>query len=98
MGVQIFSFALPAGRDCDAIFDDIARRLPSFHVYVRHPNEIAMQRIPGDSDADGFDEYRFVCMPGANRIYGMIANLDSEMEVHPEVVRKLHEISGSNAD
>ncbi len=93
IGVQIFSFGVPAGRDCDAMFDEIANRIPSFRVHVRSPNEMALRRTPVDSDARGFDEYRFVCVPEIHRIYGMFANIDSEMQVHPDLVRKLHEVS-----
>lgn len=98
IGVQIFSFGVPADRDCDAVFDEIASRLPSFRVHERSPNEIALRRKLGDSDARGFDEYRFVCNREATRIYGMFANLDSEMVMHPELVRKLHEISSGKSE
>jgi hypothetical protein len=98
IGVRIFGFAVPEGRGCDAIFDDIARRSNSFRVHERSPNEMALRRNLGDSAADGFDEYRFVCMPDSNRVYGMFANLDSEMQMHTELVRKLPEIANEKSE
>ena len=50
------------------------------------------------SDPNGFEEYRFVCVPAAHRVYAMFADLDSEMVVHPGLVERLHQIAGRKAD
>gem|GEM_PF-3875958 len=98
VGVQIFSFSVPTDRNCDAVFDDLSQRLPAFRMHERSSNKMALRRNIGESATDGFDEYRFVCMRESNRVFAMFANLDSEMEMHPDLVRKLHEIASGNAE
>jgi hypothetical protein len=55
---------------------------------------ILRSRLPVTySDPAGFDEFRFIFHEENGRIYGMFANLDSEMEVHRPLVQRLHEVA-----
>jgi hypothetical protein len=55
---------------------------------------IVRSRLPVTySDPAGFDEFRFIFHEENGRIYGMFANLDSEMEVHRPLVQRLHEVA-----
>lgn len=98
VGVHIFSFRYPEGLDCEEVLDGVKSRLGAYRVHRRVPGEIALRRSVTYSDPNGFDEFRFVCVPAAHRVYAMFANLDSEMEVHPELVEHLHKIAGGKSD
>src|SRR4051794_26749630 len=88
----------PEGLDCEAILDGLEGHLEAYRVHQRVLGEIALRRGVTYSDPNGFDEYRFVCVPAAHRVYAMFANLDSEMVVHPGLVERLHKIAGGKPD
>jgi hypothetical protein len=71
----------------------LAEHIAQFSVYEQKPGEVALRRPVTYSDPAGFDEFRFMCRDRNSRIYGMFANLDSEMEVHRSLVEKLAEIA-----
>jgi hypothetical protein len=93
IGVHIFSFRCPEGLDCDGVLGGMEVRLRAYRVHQRVPGEIALRRSVSYSDPNGFDEFRFVCAPATHRVYAMFANLDSEMQVHQELVERLHKIA-----
>ena len=95
VGVHIFSFCYPEGLDGEEVLDSLAGRLGAYRVHQRLPGEIALRRRVTYSDPNGFDEFRFVCVPSARRVYAMFANLDSEMEVQSELVEHLHTIASA---
>ena len=92
-GVRIFSFRCPDGWDRERALRHLAEHIAQFSVYEQKPGEVALRRPVTYSDPAGFDEFRFMCRDRNSRIYGMFANLDSEMEVHRSLVEKLAEIA-----
>ncbi len=93
IGVQIFSFRLPDGAECELVLDGLVTRLSDYRVHRRVPGEVALRRSVTYSNPDGFDEYRFLCEPSSGRVYAMFANLDSEMDAHLRLVEQLHAIA-----
>jgi hypothetical protein len=93
VGVRIFSFRCPDGWDGERVLRHLAGRLTRFKIYEQRPGEVALRRPVTYSGPAGFDEFRFVNQGENGRIYGMFANLDSEMDVHRAVVQQLYEIA-----
>lgn len=93
VGVRIFSFRCPDGWGRDRSFRYLTERITPFKVYEEKLDEIALRRPVKYSDPGGFDEYRFVYEVENDRICGMFANLDSEMDVHGALVKQLREIA-----
>jgi hypothetical protein len=94
VGVRIFSFRCPTDMTGEQAVRHLVDRLPGFVTSDRRLNEVAVRRSVTYSDAEGFDEYRFVYRPREHRVYGLFANLDSEKAVHGELVKKLEELAG----
>jgi hypothetical protein len=93
VGVRIFSFQCPEGRRGDESLRHLTEHIAQFRIYEEKPGEVALRRSVTYSDPAGFDEFRFIYQKENNRIYGMFANLDSEMNVHGALVEQLHEIA-----
>ncbi len=98
VGVHIFSFRYAEGLDCEEVLDRVKDRLGAYRIHQRVPGEIALRRSVTYSDPNGFDEFRFVCVSADRRMYAMFANLDSEKEVHPGLVERLHNIASGKSD
>ena len=93
VGVRIFSFRCPDGWDGERALRHLAEVITQFKVYEQKPGEVALRRRVTYSDPAGFEEFRFIHHAGNSRMYGMHANLDSEMEVHRSLVEELHQIA-----
>lgn len=93
VGVRIFSFRCPHGWGGDRSLRYLKSHIAAFKPYEEEHDEVAL-RCPVDySDPAGFDEYRFIYQKENDKIFGMFANLDSEMDVHGALVKQLREIA-----
>jgi hypothetical protein len=96
VGVRIFSFHCPDGWNGERALGYLAERtsqLKLYEIYQEKPGEVALRQPVNYSGPGGFNEFRFSYRSEHNRIYGMFANLDSEMDVHGALVKQLHEIA-----
>jgi hypothetical protein len=93
IGVRIFSFRCPDGWDGERALQHLAEHINQFKIYEHKPGEVALRRPARYSNLAGFDEFRFIYQEGNGRIYGMFANLDSEMDAHRALVGQLREIT-----
>jgi hypothetical protein len=93
IGVRIVSFRCPDGWDGERALRHLTGHINQFTIYEQKPGEAALRRPVTYSDPAGFDEFRFIYYEETGRIYGMFANLDSEMEVHRSLVQRLREIA-----
>ena len=98
IGVHIFSFRYPDGVESEDVLSLLVDRLDKYRVQERIPGEVALRRGVTNSDPNGFNEFRFVCVPAAHRVFAMFANLDSEMEVHPKLMEHLHKIASGRSE
>jgi hypothetical protein len=93
VGVRIFSFRCPEGWTGERVLRHLTEHISKFKIHDQRPGEVALRRPVAYSDPAGFDEFRFVYQEKNDRIYGMFANLDSEMDVQGELVKQLHDIA-----
>jgi hypothetical protein len=80
---------------CEQFLDDLPTRVRDYQVYERGPGELALRQRVTYSNPNGFDEFRFLCIGNTRRVYAMFANLDSEMAVHPGLVKTLHSVANA---
>ena len=95
VGVRIFSFRCPRGWGGDRSLRYLRSHIAGFTMHEKTDDELALSlRHPVNySDPAGFDEYRFIYERDSDKVFGMFANLDDEMDVHEALVKKLREIA-----
>jgi hypothetical protein len=95
VGVRLFSFRCPEKMSGEQVLTYLTQHMAGFQTVEQTATGVALRRPATYSDQRGFDEFRFVYRPGSYRVFGFYANLDSELDVHGELVKELEQLARS---
>jgi hypothetical protein len=75
------------------VLNHLVQHLPGFEPYEVRADRVALKRPSTHFDPEGFDEFRFIYRAQDHRMFGLFADLDTEWEVHSDLIKQFEAIA-----